>query len=268
MGSDSLPTAQSKPALIARPQSRVRQFASLFDRPAVVYAALVAVLVVAALFRLNNIAWDSGKTQHPDERFLFSVTNDLQWPESFDTYFDPQNSTLSPYSLPNMGLYVYGMLPVYLVKWVAIALDSNNYDAIQPIGRVASALFDVGSVVFLFLVGKRLYSPKVGLLAALLLSLSVLNIQLSHFYTVDTFANLFVVATLYMVVRASASGRWLEYALAGVLLGLGLSSKISVATLGVPIVLGAALDLRRRILSGEDVARAAEQVLVRLVSLA
>ena len=31
-------------------------------------------------------------------------------------YFDPQTSTLSPYTLPNMGLFVYGTLPVYLVK--------------------------------------------------------------------------------------------------------------------------------------------------------
>ena len=39
----------------------------------------------------------------------------------------------------------------------------------------------------------------------MLLAFSVLNIQLSHFYAVDTFANLFIVATMYFLLVATAS---------------------------------------------------------------
>jgi dolichyl-phosphate-mannose--protein O-mannosyl transferase len=117
-----------------------------------------------------------------------------------------------------MGLYVYGTLPVYIVKWMAIQLDLNNYDHITDVGRVMSALFDIGTILFLFLITRQLYNKKVALLAAALLALSVLNIQLSHFYTVDTFANLFVVGTIYFALRAYQSGRWLDHVLTGLML--------------------------------------------------
>src|SRR6185436_8644417 len=203
----------------------------LFDRPSVINLGMVIVLLAAALFRFHGLNWDEGRHLHPDERFLSTVTNDLKWPSNLDTYFDPEASTLSPYSLPNMGLYVYGTLPVYVVKWTTILLDANNYDKITLVGRTLSGLFDLGAIFFLFLIGRQLYGQKVGLLAAGLLSLSVLNIQLAHFYAVDTFATLFVVATIYFVLLASSSGRWSDYALTGLTFGLGLASKLSVMTL-------------------------------------
>jgi hypothetical protein len=79
-----------------------------------------------------------------------------------------------------MGLYVYGTLPVYIVKWTAILLDKNNYDQITFVGRNLSALFDIAALLFLFLIAKRLYGKKVGLLAVALMAFSVLNIQLSR----------------------------------------------------------------------------------------
>lgn len=228
---------------------------------------LTAILLIAALFRFNGLEWDDGRHLHPDERFLTSVTNDLDWPDTFASYFDPKASSLSPYSLPNMGLYVYGTVPVYLVKWAAVQLDRNTYDAIPLVGRVLSALFDLASILLLFLIGRRLYGEKVGLLAAALLSLSVLNIQLSHFYTVDTFTNFFVVAAFYFLLRASASGRWGLYALTGLLLGLGLASKISIFTLGVPILMAAGIDFYERFRQSDSFTAALEPVLVRLLTV-
>ena len=245
---------------------RIKQFVDLLDKPQVMNIALAIVLLIAALFRFHGLNWDEGRHLHPDERFLSTVTNDLQWPKNLDNYFDPNTSTLSPYSLPNMGLYVYGTLPVYIVKWTAILLDRNNYDKITLIGRYLSALFDIVTIIFLFLIAKRLYGKKVGLLAASLMSLSVMNIQLSHFYTVDTFANLFVVGTIYFVLRANESGRWLDHALTGLLFGLGLASKLNVITLIVPIVIGAGLSLYQRTREG-DLQSALEHVLVRLFTV-
>jgi asparagine N-glycosylation enzyme membrane subunit Stt3 len=200
----------------------IRQLSDLLEQPRVIYATLALILVIAAYLRFNGLNWDEGRHQHPDERFLSTVTNDLIWPANFTDYFNPDVSTLSPYSNPNMGLYVYGMLPVYIVKWAAIHLDQNNYDAITLVGRRISGLFDLGSILILFLIGKKLYGRKVGLLAATLLSFSVLNIQLSHFYAVDTFANLFILATIYFLLRSHQSGRWFDYVATGLMFGLGL----------------------------------------------
>lgn len=223
-----------------------KRSAGLLAHPYAIPLGLVLVLFLAAGFRLSGLMWDEGRHIHPDERFLSTVTNDLKLPASFDLYFDPTRSTLSPYALPEMGLYIYGTLPVYFVKIIAVLLNRNTYDDITIVGRVVSALFDTGGIVFLFLIGQRLYDNKVGLLAAALLALSVLNIQLAHFYTVDTFANLFILATFYFFLRALASGRWFEYALTGLLFGLGLASKLSVLTLAAPILVGLGVDFYQR----------------------
>lgn len=238
------------------------------SRRSLVPVWLVAILLVAAIFRFTGINWDYNKHLHPDERFLTSVAADIDWPEKFDTYFDPQASPLSPYSLENMGLYVYGTLPLYLVKGVAVVLDQNNYDAIAIVGRTISGLFDLAAIFFLFLLGRRLYDDSVALLGAALLSLSVLNIQLSHFFTVDTFANLFVVMVMYFAVRVCERGRWWDYALIGLALGAGMASKISVLTLGVPILLAAGWDFLRRMRSRtEPVTLLIERTCIRLGTL-
>ena len=239
---------------------------AVLAQPRALNLLLIVTVLVAAFLRFNGLKWDEGRHQHPDERFLSTVTNDLIWPENFSTYFNPDISTLSPYSNPNMGLYVYGTLPVYIVKWTAIQLDQNNYDDITVIGRALSGVFDIASILLLFLIGRRLYGAKTGLLAALLLSLSVLNIQLSHFYTVDTFANFFLLATLYFLLRGHESGKWLDYALTGLMFGLGLASKLSVFTLVVPILVLAGFDLYRRAREG-DIRQAIEHTLLRTVTI-
>src|SRR5690242_17371848 len=146
----------------------LKQLSRILDEPRVINIALIVVLVIAAWFRFNGLNWDEGHHLHPDERFLSTVTNDLKWPTDFSSYFDPATSSLSPYTNPNMGLFVYGMLPIYVVKWTAIHLNQDNYDKITQIGRVISGLFDLGAIFLLFLIGKKLYGRKIGLLAALL----------------------------------------------------------------------------------------------------
>ncbi len=94
----------------------------------------------------------------------------------------------------------------------------------------------------------------------------MLNIQLSHFYAVDTFANLFILATIYFLLRAHQSGRWLDYAATGLMFGLGLASKISVFTLLIPILVMAGYDLYRRAREG-DPRSAIEFILTRTLTI-
>jgi YYY domain-containing protein len=246
--------------------AQLQQLANLLDQPNVLNAALVVILLFGAFLRFSGLRWDENHHLHPDERFLSTVTNDLKWPENFQDYFNPDVSTLSPYSNPNMGLYVYGMLPVYIVKWTAIHVNKDNYDQITLVGRALSGLFDLGAIFLLFLIGKKLYGKKIGLLAAALLSFSVLNIQLSHFYTVDTFANLFILATIYFLLRAFESGRWIEYALTGLMFGFGLASKVSVFTLVVPILVIAGFDFYRR-MQEQDIRSVIEHTLTRTLTI-
>ena len=53
--------------------------------------------------------------------------------------------------------------------------------------RALTALFDVGTVLLTFLLGRRLYGVTVGLLAAALLAVTVMHVQLAHFFTSDPY---------------------------------------------------------------------------------
>ena len=78
---------------------------------------------------------------------------------------------------------------------------------------------DCLTILLLYLVGARLYGRAVSLLAAALYAAAVLPIQQSHFFTVDTMADLFVVAALRLAAR-----RRLGALVGRVLFGLALGA--------------------------------------------
>ncbi len=207
------------------------------------YAALIlaGILLIAAGLRLYGVDWDAGQHLHPDERFIVMVDTGIQWPHSLGEYFDSARSPLNPYNR-GFGNFVYGTLPIFLLKFVAMLLGRDTYDGALQVGRVLSALADVGSVWLLFLAGRRLYGQRVGLLAAAFLASSVLGIQLSHFMAVDTFTVLFLMASFYYAVRLRQGGSWRCAAAMGVAFGLAMACKLSIAL--VPLLFAGALIVR------------------------
>lgn len=128
------------------------------------------------------------------------------------------------------------------------------------LGRHLSALADLGTVLLLFLLGRRLYGARVGLLAMALGTVTVLLIQQAHFFTVDSAATFFTTLTAYFAARAAfgATGRppWLDLALGGVAVGLAAACKVSaVVAAGLVALAGLAWALRRRD-SGDSLLRA------------
>ncbi len=197
---------------------------------------LFALLAFALAVRIYGINWDQGGLFHPDERaFLFQVEQ-LEFPESdeLDTLFTKE-SPLHP------GSFNWGSLPHYMLKSVQYGAqlfledDLNLFDLRFP-GRVLSALADTVTVALVFFIGSRWFSRRVGFLAAGMISLAVLNIQLSHFFAVDSLMTTFIVATVYFAIRVAYHGRTSDAALMGLMAGLGFATKFSVSPLGVAVV--------------------------------
>ncbi|HHS96734.1 MAG TPA: hypothetical protein ENK08_02370 [Chloroflexi bacterium] len=203
---------------------------------------LIGVLLIGAAFRFFGLGWGEGQPIHPDEEFLRQVTMAVRFPDRLSLYLDTSNSPLNLYNR-GYGFFVYGTFPLFLTRGALDGLEKASeagsllvwkgpLDA-RAVGRALAALFDVGSVLFVFLAGRRLGSRWIGLLGALFYALSVLPIQQAHFYTVDAFANFFVAVTLYLAVRAAQTGGWASFLLAGITTGLGVACKISVWPLGL-----------------------------------
>ena len=240
----------------AVPHAAKREFDSVAVRRHATWLALALILVLGGIFRFTGVNWDELQHLHPDERFLTMVTTGIQLPgeaghqrdpaaglPDWGGYFDTKCSPLNPYNR-GFGNFVYGTFPLFLVKLVGEVLGKGGYDQVHLVGRVLSGLFDLFSVALIFFIGRRLYGKRVGLLAALLLAASVLNIQQSHFFTVDTFANVpLLLAFWFALDIADGRGGWRAYLLAGVFFGLALAARINLAPFAAIIALAGMLRL-------------------------
>jgi 4-amino-4-deoxy-L-arabinose transferase-like glycosyltransferase len=100
------------------------------------------------------------------------------------------------------GFYVYGTLPLFIVRYAGEMLNQTGYSEIHLVGRFFSGLFDLLTVLMVFLIAVRLFrNYRLALLAALFSALAVLQIQLSHYFTVDTYTNFFTFLAFYFAVR-------------------------------------------------------------------
>ncbi|MEN6479654.1 MAG: glycosyltransferase family 39 protein [Anaerolineales bacterium] len=207
--------------------------------------ALLAICGCALALRLYGLDWDQGLFFHPDERQVFYVTEQLALPKplTLSALRDPE-STWNPH------FFAYGSLPMYLLRLTADLgklwrPELGHSYGFYLLGRGLSALFDLGSVLLTYALGRRLYGRAVGLVGSLFVALAVLHVQLSHFYTVDTLLAFFVLAVLAAAVRlAQRGGLWATLPL-GLALGAALATKASSAPLAVIVLLGWVLATRR-----------------------
>src|SRR5581483_10571493 len=225
------------------------------------------ILLMAALgLRLFGIDWDQGHLFHPDERYIIMTTEGIKLPFPVDL-----GLLLTPQSPLNPHGFAYGSLIFYqlrLLQWVVgtiagvVGLTGATTDWLDPgmnglrlLGRALSALFDTGTVYLTFLLGKKLYGRKVGILAALFVAFAVIHIQYSHFYASDTpmtfWATLALVASAYFMESGSR-----RHALgAAAAMGLSLASKISAAP--VLAAIAASHVLRYAVPTEEEIANGA-----------
>ena len=216
------------------------------------WALLLIVLVVAFGVRVYGIQWDQGGLYHPDERQVLMVSSGLGWPSSLDQFLDADASPLNP------RFFAYGSLPMYLLKGIATVADlfqdrPLDLNGLAMLGRLLSSLADLVTILLVFLIGRRLFNAWVGLLGGTLFAFTVLSVQLAHFFTVDTLLTTIVTATLYFSLRLMQEGKLRDGLLAGVFVGLAVSTKVAAAPVLLPVFLAWTLSIRkdpRALLSG------------------
>ncbi len=241
------------------------------------FAFLAAILLVGAYFRtLSLFSWDGTSDLHPDERFFTYTAYGLAVPHSFSDYLqsacdangyvvNPKNAsdapqdqeptvnsgcnTLNPRNYKWSHMFVYGTLPTTLTRIIAEARHQTNPVDVRNVGRMLSMLFDLASIIVVFFIGWRLFSQRVGLLAALFYAVSVLPIQLAHFFTVDATTGFFTLLAIYWAIRIAQDGGWGSFVALGLSIGAAMACRITLGTLalvGVLAVLVRWLDDGRR----------------------
>ncbi len=198
------------------------------------------VLLLAVFLRFYGINWDGGCCMHPDERAIVMFSLPINFPANFADFFSP-SSSLNPH------FFNYGNFPLYLLKGVGSILSNVDplylsYQKINLVGRAISATADIGTLILIFLLAKKLFNQTIGLLSSFFYSVSVFPIQVSHFYAVDTLLTFFIILTLYQLTRFYENTSIKNALLTGVFFGFSLATKISAVHLVIPALLTITLD--------------------------
>lgn len=231
---------------------------------------LSILILVGVFYRFYNLNWNQEANLHPDEYGLTNTLTQLSLPDSLSDYFNTRLSTISPYMKydetgqavadgPDNSLR-WGQWPIIVLRDAAELTGNTGYDELRLMGRAFVASLDVLTISLIFLIGSLLYGWLTGLLGAALCSLAVLQIQQSHFMTVDNFAVFFATLTMFAAVRIAgqapverqAEGRavyqitWRSawwYMVFGVSFGMALASKINLLPLGGMVLVAVFLSI-------------------------
>lgn len=254
---------------------------------------LLLIAVVGLALRLYGLNWDTNNHLHPDEREIVFRSMCLTFPgQPRGPDCPPAISTpgwfFSPQSPLNSHFFAYGAFPLYLLAAVAHGLawvTQATHGAFHPtdggvfddfnhftlVGRALSAIFDTCSILLAGLIARRLGGRWSGALAAALVAVTPFEVQVAHFYAVDTPTLSFILLTLWACValaqrasrvspvtsnmtpkqaRAVATREsltlWLFGVAAGIGFALAVASKVSAAPLVIPMLLAVIFSWRRR----------------------
>ncbi len=239
---------QAAPSGGGRRISRRRQ-----GRPDLHGPALVLLLVVAFLLR------------------LWGIKQGLPYSYNFDeaNHFVPRavsffSHDLNPHYFQNPPAYSY-LLQIVFELWFGSADAVKRAYVTDPtavfvVARLVAAVLGTIAVWLTYLTGARLFNRTVGLLAAAIFGLAFLPVFYSHLALNDVPTLAPVALSLYGIAGVMRRGRWRDYAIAG--LGIGLASATKY-TGGITLLclLGAFVNDA----SGEPVFRAARRLAFALV---
>lgn len=190
------------------------------------------LFLLALVLRLLLQGWDFGvtsSTSHPDERQVGFVTEKAEgW------FADP-------------GFYAYGSLHFHAIRLTATALGlGDELRGIIVSGRGLSLLASMVAIFLGWLIANRAWGRRTADLFVFLAAWVPLDLQQSHFTTVEAHHSVWVMAALAACFWLAVSGRSTAAAASGAAIGASLAVKVASLALGLPLVVAALLAARGR----------------------
>ncbi len=174
------------------------------------------ILVLALGLRLFALGWGLPNFEHdsfhPDETAGYlSVHNLWQDPRHLaTTYFA---------STRGIGFFYVGMAAMMVESRLgiiespeAMLQDAPTIHRAYLTLRALAVGFSTGTVFLVFLIGRRLFQPRVGELAALIEAVSPISVINAHFIKIDSALSFLVMLGLYLAARSSGRRAWLAAA--------------------------------------------------------
>jgi 4-amino-4-deoxy-L-arabinose transferase-like glycosyltransferase len=204
------------------------------------WLALAAIALAALAVRAWTVRGGLPYVDHPDE------PNPINYVVEMLRSGDP-----NPHAFQKPSLYIYWLLALLTIHYrrglatgLYQPLDQMNvtthlYTTIPGFflwGRLLTVAIATLTVVFVFLIGRRLWGRGAGLLAALFLALSPFHMRHSQYVTTDVASGWLVLLAFGAAVVVARAGRWRDYLAAGAFVGLAAATKYNAGVAALMVV--------------------------------
>lgn len=140
----------------------------------------------------------------------------------------------------NPQYFLHPTLLIYLTYFVntlfhLFGMDGQFADTARLAGRTVSAIAGTLSILWVYLIGRKIYSPFVGLFASYLLAVLPLHVTCSRYMKEDVLLLNWVLLTILFVLKATKEGRPGFVLFAGAAAGCATGTKYSGALTGAII---------------------------------
>jgi len=221
------------------------------------WTVLFLILTLALLVRIFGLGWDLPPRNSGDEYLTVGRALNLlvrggaryflDGPEAEPMLrsFFKRGSVFNPHregGYPPFFVYVQALSYklYYLFGHIVGSFQSvKDLTVIQIflVGRFVTAIFGLGTVGLVYLIGWRMFSRKVGLISALFLSFSFLHIRCSRIIKPDIAMVFFATLSFLFIYRIYERGKTWDYILAAIFLGFSVATKLITAMLILPLLL-------------------------------
>jgi len=208
------------------------------QKPAREKALIAALLLLTVVVRLAGLSFGLPNVYHVDEERFAQLSEGIL------------RGNLNPHWFFIPTLYIY----LVAAAWEGVYLTGKVFGQFQTredllgrfgtdpsllymVGRLLTALMSVLTVFFMYILGRRMYGPRAGALAALFLIFSLEHNRASHYLNPDSPMILFIVLSFLFVWSVYQEGKTRDYILAGLFAGLAFATKYGGHILFIPLVL-------------------------------
>jgi len=208
---------------------------------------LLGITLLAISLRIWGINFGLPYLYHPDEPVGVGIAQSMFKTGDLNPHF---------FHWPSLTFYinVLAYIPYYFAgklmgvfhspadipgpTMLAMGVGQAPMPTTWLLGRILTVTFGSAAVVLVFLIGRGLTNnTAVGLLAAIMMTISPTNVAHSRFITPDTFTVLFALLSFWGSVQAFQQGKPWHYIIAGIGSGLTTSTKYNGALIVLPLVL-------------------------------
>jgi len=208
--------------------------------------ALTALLIVSFALRTWDASQGLNANRYFDERFtLKNVSALLKHGD-----LRPRHAFyLSLSYLPQAAVLAASNSLYRATRYPPFSIYGKTSDGYSPTAywlcRMVNVLYGVLSLLLLFLIGRRIHSPEVGLLAAAVLAAFPRHVLSSVEFKPDILVILLVTLTFYWTLGAAFRPGLARFLLVGFGVGLAVSTKYTGIAAAIPITAAVLVNGRR-----------------------